>query len=81
MKTFMAYHYSAFIIEQGKPNPRKEHLTAAVLGLIFNTVDYVRIIIDNNELTGYCLDAGFRPIFRITSQLDEILQVAEDQRT
>jgi hypothetical protein len=65
---FTAYHYSAFIIEQGEPNPWKEHLTAAMLGLLFNTTDYVRIILDNNELVGYCLDAGFRPIFRIVSQ-------------
>ena len=71
----MAYHYSAFIIEQGAPNPQKEALAASMLGLISNTVDYARIIQDNNELSNFCISAGFRPVFRIISTEADILQV------
>jgi len=77
---FMAYHYASFIIEQGEPTPRKEALAASMLGLLFNTIDYTRMILDN-ELEGFCISAGFRPIFRIISRPDEIMHIANHQKT
>ena len=78
---FMAFNYESFIVEQGEPTPRKEALAASMLGLLFNTIDYTRIIMDNNELVGFCINAGFRPIFRIISREEEIMFIATHRIT
>jgi hypothetical protein len=61
---FMAYYYSKFVLETGDENRQKEELASAALGLLLNSVDYVRIIRENNELTTFCTQSGFIPVFR-----------------
>ena len=65
---FMAYHYSIFSLNPGDVSPNKMDLAASMIGLLFNTIDYTRILTFNNELTGHCVKAGFRPIFRIITE-------------
>lgn len=77
----MAYHYSIFSLNQGEANPDKTQLAGSMLGLVFNTIDYTRILALNNKLSGHCTKAGFRPIFHIISNEEEIRQIANHPRT
>jgi hypothetical protein len=61
---FMAFYYSRFVLETGEENRTKEEVACAVLGLLLNSVDYVRIIRHNNKIASFCAQSGFIPIFR-----------------
>jgi hypothetical protein len=76
----MPYHYSRFVIEQGDPLPRKEELAAAMIGLLFNTVDYTTILTADVELTTHCVKGGFQPIYRIISTVDDLRDMARDTK-
>jgi hypothetical protein len=41
---FLAYHYSKFYVDQGEVVPSREGKSAAMLGLLFNTVDYTQVL-------------------------------------
>jgi hypothetical protein len=75
---FLAYQYSRFYLEQGDAVPPQEDISAAMLGLLFNTVDYTQVLPGNNEFQLHCEKAGFVLIFRIINDEDEILRVADD---
>ena len=78
--SIMAYYYSFFYVETGQKSPQREMLAGAVLGLLFNTIDPSRIIAGNNELQGFCRDAGFMPIFSIINTYEEVIQLSKNPR-
>jgi hypothetical protein len=78
---FMAYHYALFSLGPGDLKPNKAELAGAMLGLLFNTVDPTRILAFNNELVDHCVKAGFRPIFRIIENQEDILTISNHPRT
>jgi hypothetical protein len=76
----MAYYYSFFTKFEGI-NRNQESLTCAMLGLIMNTIDYDNVFATNNELEGHCMISGFRPVYRILSSRDDILDIPDHPRT
>jgi hypothetical protein len=78
---FMAYHFSSFSPAQGVADPDKVELAGAMMGLLFNTTDYTRVFANNNELPGHCHKAGFRPVFRIIHDANDIRVIALSPRT
>ena len=77
----MAYHYSTFIVEQGQLPPRKEELLCAMMGLLFNTVDYTGILLGNEELVNFCMSTGFQPVFRAFEVDEDINYILEHPKT
>jgi len=78
---FMAYHYSRFFVEQGDTPLPQELLMSHFLGVLFNTIDYAKVLTNNNELEGHCRKAGFIPLFRIIRSVEDIIAVSEDPLT
>jgi hypothetical protein len=72
----MAHHYSKFVTGAGEITPSQATLAGAMIGLLFNTIDYTRILYHNNELGGHCAKAGFRPIFRILQSEEDVHELA-----
>lgn len=62
---FLAYHYSTFYVLQDGPVPQQEDIAAALLGPLFNIVDYTQILPGNNEFQIHCEKAGFTPFFTV----------------
>jgi hypothetical protein len=74
---FKAYYYALFCIGPGDANPGKFTLAAAMLGLLFNTIDPTRIIEGNNELLGHCINTGYRPNFIMMCTDQETTEIAD----
>jgi hypothetical protein len=78
---FMAYHYAKFLLDIGQEESDKYTLTASMLGLLFNIIDYTRILSKNNELEFNCNSAGFRVGYQIISTDRDILAIVGDPST
>jgi hypothetical protein len=76
---FMAYYYS-FFQPVGDRISDQPHITGAMLGLLFNVIDY-RSILENNKLEALCIEADFKPIFRILSEDEDIESIVRSERT
>jgi hypothetical protein len=78
---FMAYHYAKFLLDVGQEESDKYTLTASTLGLLFNIIDYTRVLSKNNELESYCNSAGFRIGYQIASDPREVQAIVGDPTT